>query len=109
MAQKAELEKFFAALDRDGNGVIDMEEISQVMGDLYPGHEVCQADTDFVYDACFAERGAPLTPGPQVLLLKPALTEWVRLTRDAAAEERRLERHRQAAAARTQSSACVLL
>ena len=57
----------------------------KVMGDLAPGVEAREADLNFLYDACRAERGAPMPAGVQMLLLRPALVEWAKLARAAVA------------------------
>merc|ERR1719284_327510 len=109
LEEKASLETFFSAIDHDASGAIEQEEVQRLLRELgaamAPAYEPVEADVHFVYDACKAERGAPLPPGPQMLLLRPALAEWKRMV------EMRRYQARVAAyqAKKARSSACVLM
>lgn len=84
LKRKAELEGAFTTLDRDGSGYLEEPEIRGVMTDLVPGHALCDADLDFVYQALSLKRGAPVARDAMAALM-PALAEWAKLAKSAAA------------------------
>jgi Ca2+-binding EF-hand superfamily protein len=114
LEQRRELDLLFSALDVNGNGSIEKEELLRVMSDLAPpSHAVSEADLASVYAACCSEFGAPMLLGPNLLLLKPALTEWTRgvVEADAAAQRAaaREQRQKQQQQQKHASRACVVM
>ena len=107
--EKAALEHFFHALDTDNSGCIEQVELERVLHDLgqklYPPYTPVEADLAFLYSACGVEFGTPITPGPPMVLLRPALSEWKRMIEKRQYEEKR-ERYRSRKAS---SAACVVL
>ena len=66
----------------------------------------CQReDLDFLYDACRVQRGAPIAPGPPMLLLRPAIAEWKHMISMRLYEERKAAYRKR----KSSSAACVLL
>ena len=87
LSEKQSLDRFFSALDLDGSGSIEESELRRALRELGPeGYQPTEGDLDFVYAACRIERGEPVPQGAPMLLLKPALVEWAKLTRNAAAD-----------------------
>ena len=80
LSRKRELDQMFEALDRDGSGLLEVNELQRVMADLVPQQQVREADVAFLYGACQIEMGTPV-PRSAMAALMPALAEWAKLAR----------------------------
>jgi len=109
LEEKQALNRFLKQLDTNGSGRIEQHELEAVLNDvgakLYPPYAPTESDVAFLYAACRVDFGEPILPGPSMLLLKPALSEWKRMI-----EKRQYEERCEAYRKRKQASrACVLL
>ena len=105
------MDQAFKALDIDGSGLLEREELAKVMGDLIAGSPLIQvedADLAFVYEAVGCPMGEPLSRDIMGLLL-PAVADWAKTAKAAASKGNAGEAQPTSLKKNGKSAACSIL